>query len=114
MSARRLAVCFGVALAACALGCGAVPDLVFESADATFDSASDASDETQVDAAVGDAGPSTCPNMVPSYATICCGPIACSGSNCVATCSDCAKCSPLDLCCPNAQNRAVCKPGQHC
>jgi hypothetical protein len=82
------------ALALCA--CEAVPDVVYTDGGAI------------VDGQVSDTN--TCPSQVPPYATVCCGPIACTGTNCVATCSDCvARCGLLDLCCPNAQNRAVCK-----
>jgi hypothetical protein len=71
------------------LGCEAVPDVTYSDGDAGFDG---------------------CPNQVPSYATSCCGPIPCFGSNCAAAATDCiAKCSVLDLCCPNAQDQAVCK-----
>ncbi len=81
-----------LALATCA--CQAVPDVIFD------------------DGGVGDAidESNTCPNMVPPYASVCCGPIPCIGSNCEATCNDCmASCKLSDLCCPNAQNRAVCR-----
>lgn len=61
-----------------------------------------------------DAGDNTCP-QVPSYATICCDQVPCQGPNCVAACSDCAQsCKPTDLCCPNAQNHAVCSPNPQC
>jgi hypothetical protein len=57
----------------------------------------------------------TCPAQVPPYATICCGPIACYGPNCVATCNDCTSRCPLpDLCCPNAQNQAQCHANLQC
>ncbi len=97
------------------LACSAVPDIAFGYNDgATVDDTGDATSDQQAQVDAGEAGSATCPNAVPSYATMCCGPVACSGPNCVATCLDCAKCSALDLCCPNAQNRAVCKPLQHC
>jgi hypothetical protein len=62
-----------------------------------------------------DGGDNTCPSQVPSYATICCGPVPCFGANCVAAQADCEQtCKPTDLCCPNAQNHAVCSPNQQC
>ena len=88
-------------LASACLACDAVPDITYVPDDAgSYD------------------GPlpegNTCPNLVPSYATACCGVIPCFGPNCVATCTDCQTCSPLDLCCPNAQNHAVCKSTLSC
>ena len=62
-----------------------------------------------------DGGDNTCPSQVPSYATICCGDVPCQGPNCIAASDDCAKtCKPTDLCCPNAQNHAVCSPNTQC
>jgi hypothetical protein len=63
-----------------------------------------------------DGGDNTCPNAAPlSYADICCGSVPCKGTNCVAACNDCASsCKTTDLCCPNAQGHAVCRPNQQC
>ena len=86
-------------------------------ASADLDASGDAPpsiDDASSDGPAPEAAPNTCPDQVPSYATVCCGPIPCNGANCIATCTDCAKCSPLDLCCPNAQNKAVCKPSLRC
>jgi hypothetical protein len=73
--------------------CDAVPDVMFVNADGGTDGG--------------------CPGEVPAFATVCCGVIPCGGPNCVddagAACTDCQKCSPLDLCCPNAQHVASCK-----
>jgi hypothetical protein len=71
-------------------GCEAVPDITY------------VADDSGVDG-------NTCPAQVPSYATECCGPIPCFGPGCSATCTDCQKCSALDLCCPTPQHVAVCK-----
>jgi hypothetical protein len=71
-------------------GCEAVPDVTY----------SDAGD--------------TCPSQVPSFATVCCGAIPCSGANCAAACTACQKCSPIDLCCPNTGGQVVCKPSLAC
>lgn len=85
---RRAAIFSALTLCACE----AVPDVVYSDG-----------------GSIGDAD-NTCPNQVPSFATVCCGPVACSGPNCAATCNDCmAHCTIFDLCCPNAQNRAVCR-----
>jgi len=95
----RALVALALATAATSLACEAVPDITYVEA-GSFD------------------GPlpdgNTCPDLVPSYATACCGVIPCFGANCVATCADCQACSPLDLCCPNAQNHAVCKSTLTC
>jgi hypothetical protein len=81
---------FFLALAACQ----AVPDVSYEG---TLD------------------GGNTCPDQVPPYATMCCGPIPCFGDSCVASCDDCvARCTLDTLCCPNAQFRATCKPSLAC
>ena len=62
-----------------------------------------------------DAGANTCPGSRPAYADRCCGSIACKGTNCLAACSDCeASCKGPDLCCPNQQARAVCRPQLQC
>jgi len=63
-----------------------------------------------------EAGDNTCSaSMVPSYADICCGNIPCKGTNCVAVCNDCqSSCKSTDLCCPNAQGHAVCRPNLQC
>lgn len=80
-------------------GCAAVPDVTYVADDAASDAF----------------GGNTCPSIVPSWATECCGPIACSGTACTATCADCqSKCSLADLCCPTTQNHAVCKSTQSC
>ncbi len=99
-----LAASLTLALAALA-ACEAVPDVVY-----VGDDAGDAGGDS---ATIPD-GANTCPGLVPPYATACCGAIPCSGANCAATCADCARCSLLDLCCPNAQNRAVCRPSLRC
>ena len=62
-----------------------------------------------------DGGDNTCPMFVPSFADICCGAVPCKGVNCVAACNDCeSACKTTDLCCPNAQARAVCRPNLQC
>jgi hypothetical protein len=77
--------------------CDAVPDVTYSVGDGAIDA------------------PNTCPDQVPAYATACCGPIACNGSNCTATCTDCvAKCTLAQLCCPTVQDRAVCKTNLQC
>lgn len=81
---------------ACCMGCEAVPMITYTN---DSDAAADAN---------------TCPDLVPSYATSCCGVIPCFGANCPATCADCQSCSPLDLCCPNSQNKAICKSSLRC
>ncbi len=79
--------------------CAAVPDVTYATDDA---------------AVVPDGG-NTCPTQVPPWATSCCGPVACSGTNCAATCNDCvATCTLAALCCPNTQNHAVCKTNLQC
>jgi hypothetical protein len=111
------------------VGCDAVPDVTFADVDASaVDDAgndgaiSDAtSDQPSADQLSPEAGWNTCSMVVPmvpfAYATACCGPVACNGAafnNCAATCADCLKCSTLDLCCPNAQNKAVCRSTLKC
>lgn len=97
MRAEWIAV---LALAPLCLACEAVPEIIYIPDDAGFD------------------GPlpdgNTCPDLVPAYATACCGVIPCFGPNCAATCTECQTCSPLQLCCPNAQNHAVCRSGLAC
>ena len=62
-----------------------------------------------------DGGDNTCPTMVPSYADICCNDVPCKGAGCVAACNDCqSSCKSTDLCCPNAQSHAVCRPNLQC
>ncbi len=90
----RATIAFAFALCACQ----AVPDVQYDEGGTPPGDGGAAADAN------------TCPSLVPSYATVCCGPIACLGANCPATCSDCqARCGLFDLCCPNAQNRAVCR-----
>ncbi len=89
----RATIVIALALSACQ----AVPDVQYDDGGVPGDGA------VATDA-------NTCPSLVPSYATVCCGAIACSGTNCPATCNDCQlHCGVFDLCCPNAQNRAVCR-----
>ena len=89
----RRAVFFFVALSACQ----AVPDVSYVG-----------------DSDGGDGG-NTCPGQVPPYATQCCGPIPCYGTSCLAACDDCvAHCTLDELCGPNAQFRATCKPTLTC
>jgi hypothetical protein len=105
---------FGLVLLA---GCGSVPSLTFVG-DAGSD-ASDGSSSTDAGADATDAAaqPDTstgCPGKAPSYATTCCGPIACKDGQgkCSLGCGDCqATCKSGDLCCPDYQNKAVCKSG---
>ena len=65
-----------------------------------------------------DGGDNTCPGFVPSFADMCCGTspsIPCKGTGCVSACNDCETvCKPTDLCCPNAQGHAVCRPNLQC
>lgn len=83
-----------IALAVMGMGCEAVPEI------------------TYVDP---DAGNNTCPSNVPAYADICCKNVACKGTNCTAACDDCvATCTAPDLCCPNSQGHAVCRPSLQC
>ena len=98
------------------IGCGTVPDLIFADYDGAIgDGASDASDATTIDSSTTPDAASGCPAQVPPYASACCGPIACLGVNCAATCGDCVlKCSPLNLCCPTASNKAVCRASNVC
>lgn len=87
-----LLVCLG------AWGCDAVPDVTYTSSDASVDG-------------------NTCPDQVPSYASSCCGPIPCFGSGCAAACTECQKCSALDLCCPTTAGmgqQVVCKSTRLC
>lgn len=107
--------CLSMALSALAIGCAAVPDVIFADEDgATVDGESDASDAA-TDSTTTPDGPSSCPAQVPPYATACCGPIACFGPNCAATCGDCMlKCAPLTLCCPTSSNKAVCRASNVC
>ena len=74
-------------------GCAAVPDITYV-----------------------DGGDNTCGSqIVPSYADICCGSVPCKGTGCVGACSDCeSSCKTTDLCCPNTQGRAVCRPNLQC
>jgi hypothetical protein len=61
-------------------------------------------------------GGDNCPSAVPTaYADVCCGPVPCKGTNCPAVCNDCAAtCLATDLCCPNTQGHAVCRPNLQC
>ena len=62
-----------------------------------------------------DGGDNTCPSMVPGFADMCCDAVPCKGTGCVAACNDCeATCKTTDLCCPNAQGHAVCRPNLQC
>ena len=65
---------------------------------------------------VVEAGDNTCPASVPTaYADICCGAVPCKGTNCPAVCDDCkATCKTDELCCPNSQGHAVCRPNLQC
>lgn len=83
--------------------CAAVPDVTYVADDAAI------TPDAEPD------GANTCPSLVPPWATSCCGPIACAGAGCTATCSECqSKCSLTDLCCPTPQDHAVCKGTQSC
>jgi hypothetical protein len=110
------------------MGCGAVPDLSFESPDGGAPSAPpvetisdggpvDASEHDAtappkpiVDAGEGrvdsggtgvDAGPSGCPSHVPAGANLCCGDVPCVGLKCYQECNECAACSGSFCCVPN-------------
>ena|ERR1035437_6740956 len=97
------------------VGCGEVPSLTFmddsgvDAADgSTVDGGADAADASKPDTSTG------CPGQVPSYATACCGPVACKDGQgkCSQGCGSCqANCKLGDLCCPDYLNKAVCKPG---
>lgn len=104
---------YSALLAATLAACAAVPDVRF-----VDDSASDGGDASAdgpvTDGPTLDGAANTCPAQVPAYASACCGAIACSGANCATACADCAKCSPQDLCCPNSQGKAACKPNGRC
>jgi hypothetical protein len=88
-----------MALAFFVMACDAVPDVTYANGDA----------------APATDGGNSCPTEVPTYATSCCGPIACSGANCAAACDDCvATCALAELCCPNSQAHAICKASLQC
>jgi hypothetical protein len=87
-----LSVAAGALLAVVA--CEAVPDLTFETGDATTGA--------------------TCPEAAPPGASVCCGDIACSG-NCTAECSACiARCDAGSLCCAKTNNVLCRPPGSAC
>jgi|GEM_PF-4019547 hypothetical protein len=105
--------------AALLLACGGVPDLRFADPDAALDATDETARDADPDVAADALPPAdagfTCPGLVPTFASVCCGAIACLGANCPATCGDCqAKCAPAQLCCPTSSNKAVCRAGQTC
>jgi len=72
--------------------CGSVPDLTFESSDASMD-AGGADDGSAAEAA--------------PFSDACSFP--CIGSMCAANCAACAMCAPGDVCCAKG-NASLCRP----